>query len=170
MIRTLGALLISFTAILAIAYLRFAFGLSPLQQFYLPAFARSAVLAQVTQNNAYRLLLIADAKGRSRFAIDADLIPGETQSSDAQPVPFALSDFAKRNGFVRLILAPTRTCNNAQLHAYLRYWIYANQDLRGLFTPALWSGLGLFVLQLFFTVPKDLERRRELRYGRRLNP
>src|SRR5216683_3205488 len=106
MIRTLGALLISLTAIFAIAYLRFAFGLSPLQQFYLPAFARSAVLAQVTQNNAYRLLLIADAKGRSRFAIEADLVPGDTQVLGARPVPFALSDLAKRNGFMRLVLAP----------------------------------------------------------------
>jgi hypothetical protein len=168
MIRTLGALFIALVAIFAIAYLRFAFGLSPLQRFYLPAFARSAALAQVTQNNAYRLLLIADAKGRSRFAVDSDLIPGETKVSDARPVPFALSDLAKQSGFLRLILAPKRPCNNAQLHAYLRYWVYANQDVRGLFAPALWSGLGLFVLQLFFTIPKDLEHRRELRYGRRL--
>src|ERR1700686_854011 len=79
MIRTLGARLIPLDAIFAIASLRFAFGLSPLQQFYLPAFARSAVLAQVTENNAYRLLLIADAKGRSRFAVEAALVPGETQ-------------------------------------------------------------------------------------------
>src|ERR1700730_16724783 len=101
MIRTLGALFIALVAVFAIAYLRFAFGLSPLQQFYLPAFARSTVLAQATQNSSYRLLLIADAKGRSRFAVDADLIPGETQVSDARPVPFALSDLAKQSGFLR---------------------------------------------------------------------
>jgi hypothetical protein len=168
MFRTLGAFLLSLIVCAALAYLKFSVGLSPLGRYYLPIYLRSAILAELVQNNKYSLLMVTDKKGRGRVALENDLVEGRTQVSQKEFVPFALSEDAAKNGFVHLILEPKRVYRNGPLHEYLKYWIYGQRGVAQLFAAALWGGLGIFVLQLFYTVPRDLKRRRELRYGRRL--
>jgi hypothetical protein len=91
MFRTLGAFLLSLIVCAALAYLKFSVGLSPLGRYYLPIYLRSAILAELVQNNKYSLLMVTDKKGRGRVALENDLVEGRTQVSQKEFVPFALS-------------------------------------------------------------------------------
>ena len=61
-IYTLGALFLGLIATGFFVYFRFLFVLSPLQQFYLPAYIKSTVTASVPIHTKYRMLLMSDQK------------------------------------------------------------------------------------------------------------
>ena len=167
-LRTAGAFLFAAMAFAGLIYLRFAFGLSPLQRFYLPIFIRSAVASRFVENGSYSLLVIANNKGMGRIALEGDLAPGLTQVAPQKWAPFVPSDEATTAGLTRLFLEPKRLYRNGALHQYLSDWIYGQRGLRDLFAPSVWGGLGILIVALCYAVPQDFKRRRELRYGRRL--
>jgi type IV secretory pathway TraG/TraD family ATPase VirD4 len=63
---------------------------------------------------------------------------------------------------------PLRAYPNRAIHEWIGHWIYADVPLYGLFTVQLWFGLAVLVLQLPYSIRKDIARIRQLRYGRRL--
>jgi hypothetical protein len=167
-VHTAGALALCFLLFCGIFYLKFTFGLTDLQRMYLPIYVRTAALSGTVPNSSYSLLFITDKKGRGHVALEDDLAPGTTQVSSKTTVPFVPSEQARSNGLVQIFFERKHPYQNTLLYQYLKYWVYQQRTLLDLFAPALWGSLGIFAVALFYAVPKDIERRRELRYGRRL--
>jgi hypothetical protein len=61
-----------------------------------------------------------------------------------------------------------RSYQNKVIHAWIAHWIYGDVPLYSLFRMQLLFGLAAFVLQLSFSIHKDIGRIKQLRYGRRL--
>ena len=106
---------------------------TPLQQFYLAAYARSALASPLAiRTGHYRLLLMENRRG-SRLAIDEEVVP---VSSPTGETTFALSELARQAGSGHLVWRDL-VVNHARLHADLQVWIYANQTLTDLARPSL---------------------------------
>ncbi len=57
---------------------------------------------------------------------------------------------------------------NQPLHEYLRSFVYDGDNFLAIFRVPLWSGLAVFLFQLPFAVRKDVQRLKEMKYGRLL--
>jgi type IV secretory pathway TraG/TraD family ATPase VirD4 len=83
-------------------------------------------------------------------------------------LPFALSEQALSQGFRYLVREPARPYQNKALHAWFARWMYADASPTGIFATPFYSGILVLIVQLPFSIRKDIQRRKELRYGRRL--
>jgi len=167
---------------------------TPLQRWYLSTYLRTALMASVNVDGQgrYVLIQVVDASGGTRLALDGEieidaatfgtlpstLIPADISSAhpssddaSAPPVvssiPLRLTDVARRAG-ARGIVSSLQRYRHADLYAFLRRWIYADQGLSDLAVPAGWVGLAVFALGAVVAVPVDLSRARMRRHGRRL--
>jgi hypothetical protein len=165
---TLGAFFLACVATGFFICLRFEYGLSPLERYYLPYYVRSEMAGFAHSANGYRMLRVTDGRTLGRLALDADVQPGSTLQSDGAPLPLMLSPQAAQNGRYLIHREPFRNYPNKAIHAWIAHWIYGDMPLYGLFRMQLWFGLLAFVLQLPFSIRKDIARIRQLRYGRRL--
>jgi type IV secretory pathway TraG/TraD family ATPase VirD4 len=165
---TLGAFFLACVATGFFIYVRFLYGLSPLERYYLPYYLRSGMAGLAHPANAYRMLRLTDGKSQGRLALDADVQLGTTFQSEGAPLPLMLTSQAAHDGRYLIYREPSRIYPNKAIHAWIGHWIYADIPLYGLFEMQLWFGLAAFVLQLPVSIRKDIARIRELRYGRRL--
>jgi hypothetical protein len=165
---TLGALFLACILTGILVFLRFQFGLSPLERYYLPYYVRSATAGIIRPVGAYQLLVVSDARSRTRAALETDVQPGSTPQLDGKPLPFALTPQASQRGRSFLIRERLRYYPNKDLHAWFGHWIYDDVPLYKLFTLQFIFGLLTFGLQLPFSIRKDIRRIKDLRYGRRL--
>jgi Type IV secretion-system coupling protein DNA-binding domain len=114
------------------------------------------------------LVYVGDEKSRFRIALDADVRPGETPQLSGRPLPFALSEQALSQGFRYLVLEPVRPYQNKALHAWFAHWMYADASPGAVFAAPFYFGILVLIVQLPFSIRRDIQRRKELRYGRRL--
>src|SRR5260370_41668536 len=84
------------------------------------------------------------------------------------PLPLTITSQAAHDGAFFLRRERLRNYQNKPLHAWIAHWIYQDVALYKLFTMQFIFGIVAFVLQLPFSIRKDLRRIKELRYGRRL--
>src|ERR1700760_3351179 len=75
-IYTFGALFLGIIATGFFVYFRYLFVLSPLEQFYLPAYIKSTVTASIPLHTKFRMLLISDEKRHTWYAREVDVEPG----------------------------------------------------------------------------------------------
>lgn len=66
---TLGAFFLACVATGFFIYVRFLYGLSPLERYYLPYYLRSGMASLAHPANAYRMLRITDGKSQGRLAL-----------------------------------------------------------------------------------------------------
>jgi type IV secretory pathway TraG/TraD family ATPase VirD4 len=145
-------------------WIRQTFVWTPLQQFYLSAYARSAMASSLAiQTGRYRLLLMDNRRG-SRLAIDEEVVPISSATGDAT---FALSQLAQQAGSGHLVWRDL-VVNHARLHADLQVWIYRNQTLTDLARPSLITVFVVLIAGLLVAIPKDVQWSRSRRHGRRL--
>jgi hypothetical protein len=145
-------------------WVRQTFVWTPLQQFYLSAYARSALASSLAIPTArYRLLLMENRRG-SRLAIDEEVVPMSSPSGDTT---FALSELARQAGSGRLVWRDL-VVNHARVHADLGVWIYRNQTLADLARPSLITAFVVLIAGLLIAIPKDVQWSRSRRHGRRL--
>jgi hypothetical protein len=145
-------------------WVRQTFVWTPLQQFYLSAYARSALASSLAiRSGRYHLLLMENRRG-TRFAIDDEVVPISTASGEAS---FALSELARHARTGRLVWRDV-VIDHGRLHADLKVWIYGNQTLTDLARPSLITGLVVSILGLLVAIPKDVQWSRSRRHGRRL--
>jgi Type IV secretion-system coupling protein DNA-binding domain len=164
---TAGALFLACVATGFFIYIRFQFGLLPLQRYYLPYYLRSEI--PVTHSlNTYRMLRITDGRSLGRLALDTDLHLGSMRQTDGRTLPMALTPPAAQGGKYLLYREPDTSYPNKAIHAWIGHWIYGDLSLFGLFQMQFWFGLATFILQFPFSLRKDMARIRQLRYGRRL--
>ena len=166
--HTLGAIFLALVATGFFVYVRFQFGLSPLERYYLPYYLRTELAGLTHPASNYQLLYISDRKSRPRTALEGDVEPGATPQPTGGPLPLVLSSEARRKGFTLLFREQPRSYSNKALHTWIEHWVYAEIPLTQLFKMQLIFGLAAFALQLPYSVRKDIRRIKVLRYGRRL--
>jgi type IV secretory pathway TraG/TraD family ATPase VirD4 len=169
-IYTYGAVFMAVVFSGLFLYCRFSFGNSPLQRFYTPIYIRSTVAGAIVLNRRdnYRMLMVGSQGIPARLATNADVTSGETPQPGGKSIPLALSRSALQRGYVLLYLGPEQSYIDASLSAYLKSTVYAGETLFDIYKLPLVFGLASLAIQLPFSIAKDVRRRRELRYGRRL--
>lgn len=102
-----------------------------------------------------------------RPAQNGDVILGRTPETGGKTIPLALSDDARLHGYTVLFRGPLRSFSDAGLRDYMRDVVYRT-TLLAFFRPPLIAGAVIILMLLPFAVWKDVERQKQLRYGRRL--
>jgi hypothetical protein len=160
----MSLLLLALASGVGVWLFRHAFVWTPLQQFYLSAYARSAVASSLgIRTGRYRLLMMENGRG-SRLAIDDEVAPITLPTGKTG---FALSELAHQAKSGRVVWRDL-VYNHARLHAELRVWIYADQTLTELARPSLIAVCAVFVAGLLIAIPKDAQWAWSRRHGRRL--
>jgi Type IV secretion-system coupling protein DNA-binding domain len=167
-IYTWGALFLGAVFCAFCLYIRFALWLSPLERYYLPYYLRSDVAGLMRPAGKYQLLYVLDSNGRVRPAHNDDVKSGLTAESDGKTIPLELAPDAAKRGARALYREPIRMYQNKALYRYLAQWVYGGLDLTQLFSRALLAGISVLPMLLPFSIRKDIARRKQLRYGRRL--
>ncbi|OJV40350.1 MAG: ArsR family transcriptional regulator [Acidobacteriales bacterium 59-55] len=167
-IYTYGAIFLALIATGFFVYLRFAYGMTPLQQYYLPLYLKTEITGSIHKAGKYQLLFVSDGKRRSFLVTEQDVEAGNTPQRAGRPLPLKVSTAATKAGFAYLYRGPLTVYQNKPLHAYLKHAIYDDVGLFTRFSLPLSFGLAALVLQLPFSIPRDIRRRKELKYGRRL--
>ncbi len=167
-IYTLGAVFFAVVLTGLFVYLHFAFVLTPLQQFDLPIYIKTTIVASIRQSSKDQLLRMADKKGHASYARDVDVAAGSTPQANAQPIPLVLSDSARQRGIVYLYRSVPTVYQNRSLVGYFRQQVYGGATIVGLFQWPLIFGVVALLAQLPFAIRKDILRRKEMKYGRRL--
>jgi type IV secretory pathway TraG/TraD family ATPase VirD4 len=167
-IYTYGAIFLAVVAAGLFVYLRFSFALTPLQQFYLPYYLRTQVAGLMHKTDKYQLLVVADGQQHARPAIEDDVQDGSAPEPDGKRLPLQLSPKARAGGARLLYRGPQIPYFNKPLNAYFQNTIYGGDSLWTIFRMPLSFGFAALVLQLPFSIAKDIRRRKEMKYGRRL--
>ena len=168
-INTYCAIFFSFLAACLFLYLRFSFGLAPLQQFYLPYYVRSGVQGMMHKADKYQLLMVLGKAGPARLATDEDVVSRKQRAAPGGKVlSLELSPAGISKGLIYVYQQPKTSYPNKPLYAYFQGAIYGGEDLWDIFRMPLLFGLAALALQLPFSIARDVTRRKELRYGRRL--
>jgi hypothetical protein len=143
---------------------------TPLERFCLPAYERSSAFGSVmkTHTSAYRLLFIGGPRSTPRPAMNEDVVLGKTEAIGGQIIPLALSQDARDRGYTLLFRAAERSYIDARFSVYLRGVVYKGTSLIGFFQPPILGGLVVFLVLLPIAAFKDVQRQKQLKYGRRL--
>jgi len=165
---TYGAIFLAIVLCGFFLYLRFDFGMSPLQRYYLPYSIRTWTSAWRQSTGQYQLLYVAAPDRQPRVALDSDVKSGETRQPGQRPLPVQISAAARSAGYTTLFRETPRAYQNRGLSLFLRHWIYDDAELFSYFRIPVLFGLMAFLTQLPFSLRKDIARRKQLRYGRRL--
>jgi len=167
-IYTFGAVFLALIATGVFLYIHFTLALTPLEQFYLPAYVKASMVPTFRASRKYRMLLISDGKGHTWYAGEKDVLAGSTPQSRGKPLPLTLSPVAQRKGMVYLYRSAPALYQNNSLRNYLKQAVYDSAGLADLFEWPLVFGLLVLLTQLPFSIVKDIRRRKEMKYGRRL--
>ena len=169
-IYTYGAVFVACVLTGLFLYCRFSFGNNSLQRFYTPIYIRSGIAGAIgaRRQDNYRMLMVGARGIPPRLAMNADVTDGNTPEPGGKPIPLALSKFALQHGYTLLYLGPEQSYIDALLNSYLKSAVYGGDTLFDLYELPLLFGLASLVIQLPFSIAKDVRRRKQLRYGRRL--
>ncbi len=161
---TFGVAVLTFLAVCIRIHLA-----TPLQRYCLPAYERSAFGAVLrAHKSTYRLLFVGGARSTPRPAMNDDVSLGRTEDKGAQTIPLALSTDARERGYTLLFRAPERDYVDARLSVYLRGVVYKGETLWQFFAPPIVGGAIMFLILLPVATFKDVQRQKQLKYGRRL--
>jgi ABC-type cobalamin/Fe3+-siderophores transport system ATPase subunit len=149
-------------------YLHFAFVMTPLQRYYISCYLETGFLSTMRQSSEYQLVTVADRQHHARPITEEDVQPGSTPQPIGRPIPLALSQTARSLGVIYLYRGTKVSYQNRPLHEYLRKFVYGGNSFLAVFEVPLWSGLAIFLFQLPFAVRKDVQRLKEMKYGRLL--
>ena len=145
-------------------------GITPLERYYLPVYERTSIIGAFskTHRSIYRMLFVASPKHAPEPAMNGDVVLGHTRELDGKSLPLALSDAAHQHGLSLLFRGPRRSFQDAGLRDYLRQAVYGENTLPSVFRWPFIAGGVIFVGVIPFALWKDIERQKQLRYGRRL--
>jgi hypothetical protein len=143
---------------------------TPMRRYYLPVYERTSVIGAFAQihRSTYQMLFVSGRGVAPRPAMNGDVTFGRTLDASGKPIPLTLSPEAQRHGDSLLFRGPQRSYVDARLRDYLRDVVYGGTSLSGFFSPPLLGGAALFLFLLPFATVKDVQRQKQLKYGRRL--
>jgi len=141
-----------------------------LQRYYLPVYERTSAIGtfMATHRSDYRMLFVGGRRAAPRPAINGDVELGRTPELDGRSIPLALSADARQHGYSVLFRGQEHSYVDARLRDYLKAVVYGGASLPGFFRPPLLGGAALFLILLPFTTIRDVQRQKQLKYGRRL--
>jgi len=161
---TINAFVLGVVAFLGMAVYQFAVEWTTLQRYWLPNYLKMHLAAGLGfQTSDYRLLEVENREGH-RLAINEDVVPVE--NAPRGYIPLTLSESSKQ-GNARLVLEPKGPYKNKELSEYIRHWIYKDQTFQDFMYWPLIAGAGLGGCFLIVAIPRDVRRRRVLKYGLR---
>ncbi len=142
---------------------------TPLQRYYLPVYERASTVGAFfsTHRSSYRMLFVSGRGITPRPALNEDVMLGRTQEPGGTSIPLALSEETQHHGGLFLFRGAQRSYVDARLSAYLRAVVYGT-SLSGFFRPPVLGGAAVFLIFLPFAAMKDVQRQKQLKYGRRL--
>ena len=160
-IYTYGAVFMACVLTGLFLYCRFSFGNNSLQRFYTPIYIRSSIAGAIVtgRQDSYRMLMVGAREIPPRLATNADVMDGKTPEPGSKPIPLALSKSALQHGYVLLYLGPEQSYIDARLSAYLNSAVYGSDTLSDLYELPLLFGLASLIIQLPFSVAKDIRQK-----------
>jgi hypothetical protein len=167
-VYSFGAVFVSLIVAGLCVYLHLTFAMTPLQRYYLSCYLETDVVSTMRQTSDYQLVTVADRQHHTRPVTEADVQPGSTPQPIDKPIPLALSEAAHASGVILLYRGATVSYQNRALHEYLSRFVYDGKTFLAIFRVPLWCGLAVFLFQLPFAVRKDVQRLKEMKYGRLL--
>jgi hypothetical protein len=167
-IYSYGAAFVAFVLTCFFLYLWGSLAVTPLQRFYLPIYVRTGVAGMVRKSDQYRLLTVADIHLHARPATEVDVEEGITPQPDHHTLPLTLSSAARTAGLVFLYRGPNVSYLNLPLHEYLRRFVYDGHIFVRIFLWPLLAGATTLMVLLMFSARKDVERLKQMKYGRLL--
>jgi type IV secretory pathway TraG/TraD family ATPase VirD4 len=161
----LGVAFLTFVAVCVRIHLA-----TSLQRYCLPAYERSSGFGTFlkTHKSTYRLLYVGGPHSTPRPAINDDVELGQTADESGPFIPLALSQEARDRGYSVLLRGPERFYVDARFSVYLRGVVFNGKSLFAFFQPPIFGGGILFLVLLPIATFKDIQRQKELKYGRRL--
>jgi hypothetical protein len=169
-IYTYGAIFLAFVLTGLFVYLRFAFGNAPLQQFYTPIYLRTTIASQLGKDrkDKYKMLFISSVEAGPKPALEPDVAPSSTEQPGSKPFPLVPSQAALRAGYDALSLGPETSYFDSRLRDYLRQSVYSDNSLWSIYERPVLLGFLTLLIQLPFSIRKDIKRRLQMKYGRLL--
>jgi type IV secretory pathway TraG/TraD family ATPase VirD4 len=145
---------------------RLDFSLAPLQKSYITEYIRSQIGENFHAHETYRLLYLGGGTAKPRLAFPVDFVAGTTTLPTGQIVPVALSELSIAQGHRSLFRGPEQKLADVSLHRWLRQTVYDDGGLLSLFAVALIEGMACLIVMLWFAVPCDIKRFKQMKYGR----
>jgi len=145
---------------------RLHFSLPPLQKSYIIEYMRAEVGAAVHMHGTYRLLYLGGEKVKTRLALPVDFASGRMTLPDGRAVPFALSELARTQGYRFPFRGPAQKLADASMYRWLRYAIFDGKVPFGVFTISFIEGGVCLLAMLWFSIPMDIQRFKQMKYGR----
>jgi len=105
-IYSYGVVFLAFVLTGCFLYVRFAYGQTPLQQFYTPIYARTAVGGALNKKDKYQLLYVGDGTKAGQLAVESDVQAGTTPAPGGKHIPLAFSAAAAGRGLRALYRGP----------------------------------------------------------------
>jgi len=85
---------------------------------------------------------------------------------DGRAVPFALSELARTQGYRFPFRGPAQKLADASMYRWLRYAIFDGKVPFGVFTISFIEGGVCLLAMLWFSIPMDIQRFKQMKYGR----
>jgi RecA/RadA recombinase len=167
-IYTYGAIFLAVVAMCGSMWLRFTYTLTPLQQFYVPYYLRTEMGAAFHKSDKYQILLASDGAKRTHYAYEQDVTEGRTLEANGKYIPLQLSPAATQAGYRFLYRGPAQSYKDAALFQWMKQAFFGAKEPFDIFGISLWLGLAALLVQLPFSIKKDIDRRKVMKYGRRL--
>lgn len=154
----------------AFACLWIRFGATPLQRHYLPIYERTSAISMFSQTHrsSYRVLFLVGEQHPVRPAMNDDVLLGRTMERGGGSIPVTLSATARQQGYTSLFRGAERNFIDARLRDFLQDVVYEKLSLLQFFRVPLIGGGIVLVILLPMGAWKEVERQKQLRYGRRL--
>jgi type IV secretory pathway TraG/TraD family ATPase VirD4 len=145
---------------------RLHFSLPPLQRSYITEYIRAEVGSVVHMHSTYHLLYLGGDKAKPRLALPVDFASGQMTLPDGRAVPFTLSELAQTQGYRFPFRGPALKVADASMYHWLRYAIFDGNGLFDVFTISFIEGGICLLAMLWFSIPKDIQRFKQMKYGR----
>jgi hypothetical protein len=145
---------------------RLHFSLPPLQQAYISEYVRSEAGAAVHMHGTYRLIYLGGRKSKPRLAFPTDFVRGKMTLPDGKAVHFTLSELTLAQGYSFPFRGPAQRLADASVYRWLRGVIFGGEGLFSVFSISFIEGGICLALMLWLAVPKDIQRFKNMKYGR----
>jgi type IV secretory pathway TraG/TraD family ATPase VirD4 len=145
---------------------RLRFSLPPLQQAYISEYLRSEVGAAIHTHGTYRLVYLGGRKAKPRLAFPTDFVQGKMTLPDGKAVPFTLSELTLAQGYSFPFRGSAQKLADASVYRWLRGVIFGGEGLSSVFSISFIEGGVCLAVILWLAIPKDIQRFKNMKYGR----
>ncbi|RRA50459.1 type IV secretion system DNA-binding domain-containing protein [Acidipila sp. EB88] len=160
-IYSYGAVILSLVCCLVFVVQHY-YSKTPAERYYAADYARASAGAMANQHGKYRLLMMTGPKRTAHIVEDGDLGQGPWGFG------FGPSDSARAAGYSGLTLAAPAQYQDARLAAWFRAAVFHGDTMLSAYALSLIEGGVVLIGALALSMPADVRRFRQMKYGRLL--